>query len=223
MAPVKVVLKSTTTKTLNDRFTEMSRQKSPTKQNQQTREENRVNQRASAKNRRLAEQMSRRPGIGSTAAMDKEVAKGNNKNNTNIKNRIDRSKLQRASVKDRLGSNSGGATGGGSIQNRLGAKRGGRGGRGDATTTTTRGRGNRRGVLSRIGGGRAGKVTNTGNNNRNQNGNNVRGARRGARGGTVAGRGRGRGRGAGRGRGGRKVPNQDRLNSEIDSYMSSAN
>ncbi|XP_066932368.1 chromatin target of PRMT1 protein-like [Clytia hemisphaerica] len=212
LAPVKVVLKSTTTKTLNDRFTELMRNKAPARQ--EAREDSRTTQRASAKNRRLAEQMSRRTGIGgsskvpSSAAMDKE---SRSPRKGNIRNRIDRSKIK-SNVKDRLGSGNNNR-GGSSIQNRLG-QRGGTRGRGGQTRG---GRGGGRGVLSRIGG-RAGKTSTTSQNDRRQSGGNSgtrgRGGRGRGRGGRVAG-----GRGGGRGRGRKGAPNADALDNEIDSYM----
>ncbi|XP_002156847.1 chromatin target of PRMT1 protein isoform X1 [Hydra vulgaris] len=104
--PVKVVLKSTTTQTLSDRFTEMLRKKAPSPIRKDT------NQfRASAKNRRLAEQMSRRTGLH--AVMDQV------QQSTDIKSRLDKSKI-RSNVKDRLGK----VVHKKDIRNRIGFKRG---------------------------------------------------------------------------------------------------
>lgn len=208
LAPVKVVLKSTTTKTLNDRFTEMMRHKGPRQSN---REEMAANHRASAKNRRLAEQMSRRTGINpktTSAAMDRE---DNNKRGS-IKNRIDRTKIK-SNVKERLGLANGKIPRvGGGVQSRLGAIRGS--GRG-------RGRGRGRSGLTRGGGRIANTETNTTSENGQRQGRGGNRGRAGSRG-TSRGRGRGRGRGGrGRGRGqGNKTPNVSRLDSDLDNYMS---
>jgi len=185
----------------------------------------RTTHRASAKNRRLAEQMSRRTGVdqqpASSAAMDKEYGRMNKRGS--VKNRIDRTKIK-SNVRDRLGSNSQQS---GDIQSRLGP-RGGGGGRGAGRGGRGRGRG--RGGLTRAGANRIGSrlgnlqrsrsTVNLDNDNR---GGQKRGSGYQGRGrGRGAGRGAGRGRGRGRGRGGRggRTPNPDTLDTELDNYMS---
>jgi len=120
--PVKLVLKSTTTQTLSDRFTEMMRNKSPgtTRQRERAREENIAQSRASAKNRRLAEQMSNRR----DAVMDQfENANGaNGGGEVNVKSRLDQSRINaRGNVRERLGRTN---NTNGSVQTRLGTTRG---------------------------------------------------------------------------------------------------
>merc|ERR1712180_388169 len=122
--PVKLVLKSTTTQTMSDRFTEMMRNKSPgtTRQRERAREENIAQSRASAKNRRLAEQMSNRR----DAVMDQfENANGgaNGGGDVNVKSRLDQSRINaRSNVRERLGRTN---NTNGSVQTRLGTTRGG--------------------------------------------------------------------------------------------------
>lgn len=140
--PVKLVLKSTTTQTLSDRFTEMMRNKSPgtQRQRERAREENIAQSRASAKNRRLAEQMSnRRDAVmdqfennGSTKATKNGGAKNGGANNgganngetNNVKSRLDQSRVNntRNNVRERLGRTN---NTNGNVQSRLGNTRGG--------------------------------------------------------------------------------------------------
>lgn len=209
--PVKVVLKSTTTLTLSERFTEMMRNKSPAKK-RNPREEMNSNARASAKNRRLAEQMSRRS--GGKAMMDTI-------NKESVKNRIDRSQVK-LNVRDRLGSP---GRRGGNVQIRLGRGRGG-------TMRGGRGRGSSRGI-NRGGQNFRSPRSNRGNfgtrdSFRGSNTNRSRGARgggggqRGSRGGGQRGSRGGGQRGRGRGGRERRPVDQTNLDKELETYMSGA-
>lgn len=191
MIPAKIVLKSTTSKTLNDRFTEMARKqvRSPP---QVTITGVRSNQfqvaQASIKNRRLAAQMANRPNI-------QEVLGGDN--SSNLKSRLGSPGSGRGGVKKGL------------LKNRLGTgspatvkNRGGFGGR----LKQSRGQGIVRGVVKR--GGIRGNV------GVGRSGRGLQRAKRGARGGRV-------GRVATRGRGrGDKPVSKDKLDAELDQYMS---
>ncbi|XP_065149529.1 chromatin target of PRMT1a [Paramisgurnus dabryanus] len=212
----KVVLKSTTKVSLNERFTNMLKNKQPTvssiratMQQQHT---------ASARNRRLAQQMENRPSV--QAALQHKQSLKQRLGKSNIQARLGRpiGPLMR-----------GGAGGRGFIGGLRGAGRGLRGrGRGGAMRGTLslrgsgqmRGRGGpgrmglRRGMRQR--GGAMGRGAMIG-----------RGAARGAPGGRGRGglRGRGgfagRGRGRGRGRGaGRPVVTREQLDNQLDAYMS---
>ncbi|XP_078360640.1 uncharacterized protein LOC144644937 isoform X2 [Oculina patagonica] len=194
--PAKIVLKSTTSKTLNDRFTEMAKKqiRSPP---QVTITGVRSNQfqmsQASMKNRRLAAQMANRPGV--------QAALGGNT----------------SSLKSRLGSptRGRGINAKGQLKNRLGTSPTGVVGR-----TRGRGRGSSfgggfrqgRGLGSNMRGGVRGK---RGGSGVVRGGRGMQGAGRGARGGRGAARGRGRGRGRGD-----KPVSRDKLDEELDKYMS---
>ncbi|XP_078360639.1 uncharacterized protein LOC144644937 isoform X1 [Oculina patagonica] len=207
--PAKIVLKSTTSKTLNDRFTEMAKKqiRSPP---QVTITGVRSNQfqmsQASMKNRRLAAQMANRPGV--------QAALGGNT----------------SSLKSRLGSptRGRGINAKGQLKNRLGTSPTGVVGR-----TRGRGRGSSfgggfrqgRGLGSNMRGGVRGK---RGGSGVVRGGRGMQGAGRGARGGrgmqgagrgARGGRGAARGRGRGRGRGDKPV-SRDKLDEELDKYMS---
>lgn len=184
----------------------MVRHKSPGSNRQSNREEMISMNRASAKNRRLAEQMSRRSGFESSAVMDK---KDNKKGGGNVKNRIDRSHLK-SDVKDRLGvqNTTHGGRGAGGIQSRLGIVRRGRG----QAPGIASGRANVRGRSPSI---RGGSVRGLSTTRYGRGGQNV------GRSTPIRGRGQGRGRGRGRGTRGRGVgANREHLDSELDNYMS---
>ena len=124
--PVKLVLKSTTTQTLSDRFTEMMRNKSPgtQKNRERAREENIAQSRASAKNRRLAEQMSNRRDVDQFENSNGNGATaGGGDTTNNVKNRLDQSRVNnRGNVRERLGGTNNTNA---SVQTRLGTNRGG--------------------------------------------------------------------------------------------------
>lgn len=206
LAPIKVVLKSTTTQTLSDRFTEMVRNKSPGK-TQRNREDNVSLARASAKNRRLAEQMSRRK--GGHAMMD-QIEKTNN-----VRDRVDQSKVKSNNVRDRLGLPKR-RGGGGDIQNRLGSVRGrSNSSRGTYVPRGSRGRagfGGRGNVRGRS----RGSLRSASSRGMNTQSTPTRTSR-----GTGRGRGRGRPRGRPRGRG-RPIVDRSNLDSEIESYMAAS-
>jgi len=237
--PVKLVLKSTTTQTLSDRFTEMVKNKSPgtTRQRERAREENIAQSRASAKNRRLAEQMSNRR----DAVMDQfENGNSNGGGEVDVKSRLDQSRINsRTNVRERLGRTN---NTNGNVQTRLGTARGTSGNRvrgrslsrgrqeaprGGNNARSFNGRGSR---TSPRGGGfnRGSSQQRVG---RFQGGRNTRGRGGDSRGGSANGRGfsRGRSRSRGRGRGGGRGGNSNRfvdrgdLDSEIDTYMSNGN
>lgn len=195
MIPAKIVLKSTTSKTLNDRFTEVARKqvRSPP---QVTVTGVRSNQfqvaQASVKNRRLAAQMANRPDIQAAVGGD---------NTSNLKSRLGSPARGRGGVKKGL------------LKNRLGTglavaakARGGFGGR----LKQGRGQANPRGFVRR-GGVRGQGVV-------GRSGRGMQAASRGVRGVRV-GRGGARGRGRGRGRGDKPV-SKDKLDAELDQYMS---
>lgn len=202
----------------------MIRHKSQGSNRQGNRDETMKQNRASAKNRRLAEQMSRRSGLSNSAlsnsaVMDKEDSKEQKKGGS-VKNRIDRSHMK-SDVKDRLGvqNSSRGGRGAGSIQNRLGTIRQARGRPASTARGSIRGRSpSKRGsfrMQSTTRGGRGGRGT--------QSSRGGQAGRNFTRPGSVRGTGgRGRGKGRGRGRGGtgrRGNFNRENLDSELDNYM----
>ncbi|KAI7799149.1 chromatin target of PRMT1a [Triplophysa rosa] len=211
-----VVLKSTTKVSLNERFTNMMKNKQPTvssiratMQQQHT---------ASARNRQLAQQMENRPSV--QAALQHKQS---------LKQRLGKSNIQ-ARLGRPIGSLMRGSTGGrGFIGGLRGPGRGLRGrGRGGAMrgALSLRGAGPMRG---RGGPGRVGLRRGM----RQRGGSAGRGALigRGAARGAVGGRGRGglrgrggfagRGRGRGRGRGaGRPIVTREQLDNQLDAYMS---
>ncbi|XP_051519258.1 chromatin target of PRMT1 protein-like [Myxocyprinus asiaticus] len=213
----KVVLKSTTKVSLNERFTNMLKNKQPTvtsirasMQQQHT---------ASARNRRLAQQMENRLSV--QAALQHKQS---------LKQRLGKSNIQ-----SRLGRPIGplmrGGTGGrGFVGGMRGAGRGlrgrGRGGvmRGSLSLRGAgqmRGRGGpgrvglRRGMRQRGGGGGRGTAMMGRGAARGAFGGRGRGGLRGR--GGFAGRGRGRGRGRGAGR---PVVTREQLDNQLDAYMS---
>lgn len=198
--PAKIVLKSTTTKSLNDRFTEMAKMQIRSAP-QVTVTGVRSNQfqvaQASMKNRRLAAQMANRPGV--------QAALGGN--TSDLKSRLGSPSrgrgrgANRGLLKNRLGSP---AVGG---RNRGGAQGGVGGGLRRGSNVRGVSRGKRGGGLV----GRGGRGV-------------MKAVTRGGRGGRGSRGGRGaqnvtRGRGRGRGRGDKPV-SKDKLDEELDHYMS---
>ncbi|XP_036395652.1 chromatin target of PRMT1b [Megalops cyprinoides] len=210
----KVVLKSTTKVSLNERFTNMLKNKQPVPVNiRATMQQQHM---ASARNRRLAQQMENRPSV--QAALQHKQS---------LKQRLGKSNIQ-ARLGRPLGAVRGGPGGRGFPMGGLrGMTRGlrGRGGRGGAMRGAMslrgvgqmRGRGGparlgvRRGLRQRGGlVGRGGALMG-------------RGARGGLGGKGLRGRGGfgGRGRGRGRGRGvGRPAVTREQLDNQLDAYMS---
>lgn len=238
--PVKVVLKSTTTISLSDRFTEMA-QRGPVIQ-QSTKKapkrppprEDAPLGRASAKNRKLAERMSRASMEEDDDIVEVKPNRSNSKSPrgrgrsksaptpkkaaVSVKDRIDKSKIQ-SDVKDRLGVVSPKQRPSGSLQSRIGntptsPRRFARGRGGGFNSGYSRGRGGSFTRGSRGGGMARGGFTRGG----------FRGGRGGTRGGSSAGlSARGRGGRGGRGRGTQQTPakTQDQLDAEMDEYMNS--
>lgn len=227
-APVKVVLKSTTTMTLSDRFTEMAQKPLPkvtakigvrggrgTRGNRASavREEASAISRASAKNRRLAEQMSRRSGVTMVNDADNDElmleaapvrATQVRAAKQNIKQRLDRSQIK-SDVKDRLGT----VIGGGVSWKP----------RGSITRAGFRGASSNRGASQR------GSARGRGAGFQSRGGFQTRGTNRGGfnstRGGGSGNRG-GRGRGGRGGRGGQNnnTPvDASELDNDLESYM----
>ena len=178
---------------LRIRFTEMMRNKTSASTRSMARDEMTNQARASAKNRRLAEQMSRR--TGGQAVMDKIERESK----IDIRDRLSKSQ----DIKSRLGTPNRG-----NVRNRLGSTRGNIRGRGNIPRGQRGVFGNNRGRVSQRGSGR-GSFRGS-RSIRNQSG-------RGR------GRGRGRGfrrgnRGGRGGRGGGRFSRSD-LDHELESYM----
>ncbi|XP_023665663.1 chromatin target of PRMT1 protein-like [Paramormyrops kingsleyae] len=216
----KVVLKSTTKVSLNERFTNMLKNKQPTPVS--VRATMQQQHMASARNRRLAQQMENRPSV--QAALQQKQS---------LKQRLGKSNIQA-----RLGRPIGPLMRGGpgargfSMGGLRGVPRGalrGRGGRGGAMRGALslrgmgqlRGRGGpnrlglRRGMRQRGGlGVRGGPLTGTGRGGQGLRGRGGLGLR--GRGG-FGGRGRGRGRGRGMGR---PPVTREQLDNQLDAYMS---
>ncbi|XP_030043063.1 chromatin target of PRMT1 protein isoform X1 [Microcaecilia unicolor] len=216
----KVVLKSTTKMSLNERFTNMLKNKQPMPVN--IRATMQQQQLASARNRRLAQQMENRPSVQAALKLKQK----------SLKQRLGKSNIQ-ARLGRPVGVLPRGAMGGrgvllGPRGSPRGGVRGGRGGRGLARggmllrgQNVNRGRGGlsrmgmRRGVRGRGGPGRGlGRGGPIG-----RGGIGVRGR------GGMAGRGRGgfggRGRGRGRARGAtRPALTREQLDNQLDAYMS---
>ncbi|KAG9279566.1 chromatin target of PRMT1a [Astyanax mexicanus] len=214
----KVVLKSTTKVSLNERFTNMMKNKQPTPVSiRATMQQQHM---ASARNRRLAQQMENRPSV--QAALQHKQS---------LKQRLGKSNIQ-ARLGRPVGSlMRGGPAGRGFVMGGMrGAARGlrgrGRGGimRGALSLRGVgqlKGRGGpgriglRRGMRQRGGGPGRGALQIGRGAGRGAPGPRGRGGLRG-RGGFVArGRGRGRGRGAGR-----PVVTREQLDNQLDAYMS---
>ncbi|CAL1533092.1 unnamed protein product [Lymnaea stagnalis] len=242
--PTKIVLKSTTRMSLNDRFSSIA----PSIQN--IRANIAAEQQVSAANRRLAQQLANRPGIQSSSSdLYFQQQRGGRQGNVNaaMKKKSLQQRLGKSNVKNRLS-----LPGGQQIRGRgRGRGRGAaiaspnqgtgenlyftnksrgrgtfspRGTRGNRGTFRGRGRGGynrfdeniRGGDNRRRGGrGRGGPDRFTGQALQNRRGG-ARGSPRGARRGA---RGQGRGGRGGRGRGGNNVSVQD-LDNQLDEYMS---
>ncbi|XP_064645259.1 chromatin target of PRMT1 protein-like isoform X3 [Lineus longissimus] len=248
--PTKIVLKSTTKISLNDRFSSIAKSP-PVQQPQTVRAKMAAAQSASAKNRRLAQQMANRPSVQqalSAKLKKKSIQQRLGGSTQGINNQGQVSVKQRLSLPPHLQRGRGGRGRGqarGTLTQRLGTPRGrgqirgGLRGRGGVAITRGRGQGFRgtfapnRGVSNydnrhKYWGNRG--WSGYDNRGRGSWGNRqrfgLRGAPRGrGRGqrGAQAPRGRGFQRGGRRGgRGGRggQQKNADQLNSELDVYMS---
>ncbi|XP_020666433.2 chromatin target of PRMT1 protein isoform X2 [Pogona vitticeps] len=214
----KVVLKSTTKMSLNERFTNMLKNKQPIPVN--IRATMQQQQLASARNRRLAQQMENRPSVQAALKLKQSL----------------KQRLGKSNIQARLGRPAGalarGALGGRGLpmgQRGLprGAMRGGRGARallrggiplrGQTLLRGGRGiaprMGMRRGLRGRGGPGRGG--INRGTMGRGGLGGRGRGMAGRGRGGFGRGRGRGRGRGATR-----PALTKEQLDNQLDAYMS---
>nr|XP_020666433.1 chromatin target of PRMT1 protein isoform X2 [Pogona vitticeps] len=214
----KVVLKSTTKMSLNERFTNMLKNKQPIPVN--IRATMQQQQLASARNRRLAQQMENRPSVQAALKLKQSL----------------KQRLGKSNIQARLGRPAGalarGALGGRGLpmgQRGLprGAMRGGRGARallrggiplrGQTLLRGGRGiaprMGMRRGLRGRGGPGRGG--INRGTMGRGGLGGRGRGMAGRGRGGFGRGRGRGRGRGTTR-----PALTKEQLDNQLDAYMS---
>ncbi|XP_034321371.2 chromatin target of PRMT1 protein isoform X3 [Magallana gigas] len=222
--PAKIVLKSTTKMSLNDRFTNIVKTPSSPTSPQAIRAKMAAAQQASSANRRLAQQMANRPTVQAALKIKKASLK-QRLGHTNVKARLNMN-----AVRGRGGGRgfNRGLRGGVRGQRGGGAPRGGSMARGGGDGMTSRGRG-RGGFGQPIkqGGGfgsspRGGGFRGRGRG-RGSFGDRGRGGRggRGNRGGNRFQRGRGgRGRG-GRGRGGSKVGmTAEELDNQLDMYMS---
>ncbi|XP_020666432.2 chromatin target of PRMT1 protein isoform X1 [Pogona vitticeps] len=215
----KVVLKSTTKMSLNERFTNMLKNKQPIPVN--IRATMQQQQLASARNRRLAQQMENRPSVQAALKLKQK----------SLKQRLGKSNIQ-ARLGRPAGALARGALGGRGLpmgQRGLprGAMRGGRGARallrggiplrGQTLLRGGRGiaprMGMRRGLRGRGGPGRGG--INRGTMGRGGLGGRGRGMAGRGRGGFGRGRGRGRGRGATR-----PALTKEQLDNQLDAYMS---
>uniref|UniRef100_A0AAY5LBV4 Chromatin target of PRMT1 protein C-terminal domain-containing protein n=1 Tax=Esox lucius TaxID=8010 RepID=A0AAY5LBV4_ESOLU len=200
----KVVLKSTTKQSLNERFTTMLKNKAPTAVS--VRATMQQQHMASARNRRLAQQMENRPSV--QAALHHKQS---------LKQRLGKSNIQARLGRPIGALMRGGAGGRGRGR---GALRGAMALRG---MVPMRGRGGpgrvafRRGMRQR--GGPAGRGGTIGRGAGRGAGARGRGGLRGR--GGFAGRGPGRGRGrGGRGRGGGPGMTREQLDNQLDAYMS---
>ncbi|KAG5215331.1 hypothetical protein MJG53_001389 [Ovis ammon polii x Ovis aries] len=219
----KVVLKSTTKMSLNERFTNMLKNKQPMPVNIRASMQQQQ-QLASARNRRLAQQMENRPSVQAALKLKQK----------SLKQRLGKSNIQ-ARLGRPIGTLARGAIGGRGLPIiQRGLPRGGlRGGR--ATRTLLRGGMSLRGQ-NLLRGGRAvaprmglrrGGVRGRGGPGRGGLGRGAMGRGGiGGRGRGMIGRGRGgfggRGRGRGRGRGAlaRPVLTKEQLDNQLDAYMS---
>ncbi|XP_041035684.1 chromatin target of PRMT1a isoform X1 [Carcharodon carcharias] len=206
----KIVLKSTTKMSLNERFTNMLKNKQPptvsiraTMQQQQL---------ASARNRRLAQQMENRPSVQAALKLKQKSLK-QRLGKSNIQARLGRpvGTLARGPIVGR-GSPRGGV--------RLG--RGGRGGARGGLPLRGQSPNRGRGGVPRLGLKRGGM---RGRGGLSRGGPPGRGGISGRGRGGIVGRGRGgfpsRGRGRGRGRGATRPPlTREQLDNQLDAYMS---
>ncbi|XP_066062674.1 LOW QUALITY PROTEIN: chromatin target of PRMT1 protein [Chamaea fasciata] len=216
----KVVLKSTTKMSLNERFTNMLKNKQPMPVN--IRATMQQQQLASARNRRLAQQMENRPSVQAALKLKQK----------SLKQRLGKSNIQ-ARLGRRAGPLARGALGGrGLALGQRGLPRGalrGRGARGVLRGgLALRGQGllrGGRGIAPRMGL-RRGGIRGRGGPGRGGLGRGAMGRGGiGGRGRGMAGRGRGgfggRGRGRGRGRGSaRPALTKEQLDNQLDAYMS---
>ncbi|XP_074657654.1 chromatin target of PRMT1 protein-like isoform X2 [Tubulanus polymorphus] len=214
--PAKIVLKSTTKMSLNERFTNI--QKMPVVQN--VRAQMAATTQASAKNRRLAQQMANRPAVQAALKIKQRTMQqrlgarpatpGGNAG-ISVKQRLNMTARGRGARPVRGG-------GAQQIQQRLGS------GGGVAVGRVGRGRGVGRGTLGIRGALRGGQIRGRGRS-ATRVGRLARGGKATQRGIGRGGRGRGRGvtRG-GWGRGGgaaaRTVHSREQLDVELDTYMS---
>ncbi|XP_059205528.1 chromatin target of PRMT1a [Centropristis striata] len=219
----KVVLKSTTKVSLNERFTNMLKNKQPTAVSiRATMQQQHL---ASARNRRLAQQMENRPSV--QAALNHKQSLKQRLGKSNIQARLGRpvGALMRGGAPGGRGGMRGMSRGGLRGRVRGGVMRGAlslRGKRVSPTGGPMRGRGSAGRLAMRRGGRHRGGPVGRG-------GPQSRGAPRGG-GGIARGRGglRGRGgfaprggRGRGRGRGvGRPAVTREQLDNQLDAYMS---
>ncbi|XP_012991074.1 chromatin target of PRMT1a [Esox lucius] len=222
----KVVLKSTTKQSLNERFTTMLKNKAPTAVS--VRATMQQQHMASARNRRLAQQMENRPSV--QAALHHKQSLKQRLGKSNIQARLGRpiGALMRGGAGGRGFAVGGmrGMTRGGLRGRGRGALRGAmalRGNRLAPGMVPMRGRGGpgrvafRRGMRQR--GGPAGRGGTIGRGAGRGAGARGRGGLRGR--GGFAGRGPGRGRGrGGRGRGGGPGMTREQLDNQLDAYMS---
>ncbi|XP_006008436.1 chromatin target of PRMT1a isoform X2 [Latimeria chalumnae] len=218
----KVVLKSTTKMSLNERFTNMLKNKQPVPVN--IRATMQQQQLASARNRRLAQQMENRPSVQAALKLKQSLKQRLGK--SNIQARLGRpvGNLPRGAMGSR------GGPGMGQRGSLRGGLRGGRGERGGMPRggLSLRGQGlNRgRGGPPRLGLKRSGLRGRGGPGRGNLGRGGVGRGGMGLRGrGGMAGRGRGafggRGRGRGRGRGStRPALTKEQLDNQLDAYMS---
>ncbi|NXO66249.1 CHTOP protein, partial [Phainopepla nitens] len=218
----KVVLKSTTKMSLNERFTNMLKNKQPMPVN--IRATMQQQQLASARNRRLAQQMENRPSVQAALKLKQVREKGHlglqdvEKTGSGKRKRPEKGRGRRGRFS---GSSTAGQAllrGGRGISPRMGLRRGGIRGRGGP------GRGGLgRGAMGRGGIGGRGECPGPGGTGIRPGSFWAAAPRAWSRG--MAGRGRGgfggRGRGRGRGRGSaRPALTKEQLDNQLDAYMS---
>ncbi|XP_067654276.1 chromatin target of PRMT1 protein-like isoform X2 [Haliotis asinina] len=244
--PAKIVLKSTTKMSLNDRFTNIQKTR-PQTVVPNIRANMVAQQQASAKNRRLAQQLANRPGVGPMINQPQISMPGSGVAVAmRLKKRSLQQRLGRSNVKARLNLSAvgRGQPRGGQRGNRRGARgmRRGRGGpiagqmsrqqsqaslTGDGSGGFNQGFSPRRGGRGMRRGGfqaRGGRGSPSGFRGRGGRGvNRGRGRGRFQRGGRFQGRGGGRGRGQGRGSGrgaGQTPMSREELDNQLEEYMS---
>ncbi|XP_046339899.1 chromatin target of PRMT1 protein-like isoform X2 [Haliotis cracherodii] len=248
--PAKIVLKSTTKMSLNDRFTNIQKTR-PQTVVPNIRANMVAQQQASAKNRRLAQQLANRPGVGPMMNQPQISMPGTGVAVAmRLKKRSLQQRLGRSNVKARLNLSAvgrGQPRGGGQRGNRRGARgmRRGRGGPPGGQMSRQQSQGSisgdgnmgfnqgfnqsfspRRGGRGMRRGGfqpRGGRGSPSGFRGRGGRGvNRSRGRGRFQRGGRFQGRGgRGRGQGRGAGRGAGQTPmSREELDNQLEEYMS---
>ncbi|XP_072346792.1 chromatin target of PRMT1a isoform X1 [Scyliorhinus torazame] len=206
----KVVLKSTTKMSLNERFTNMLKNKQPptvsiraTMQQQQL---------ASARNRRLAQQMENRPSVQAALKLKQK----------SLKQRLGKSNIQARLGRPVGALARGPLVGRGSPRGGVRLGRGGRGGLRGGLSLRGQSPNRGRGGVPRLGLKRGGM---RGRGGLSRGGPPGRGGIGGRGRGGIVGRGRGgfpsRGRGRGRGRGATRPPlTREQLDNQLDAYMS---